>query len=32
MNGSRLTLFDHLVGERQQGREHDDAERFIIAP
>src|SRR5207237_6037806 len=26
--GSRLTLLDHLVGERQQGRGHDDAERF----
>ena len=22
------SLFDHLVGERQQGRGHDDAERF----
>ncbi len=21
-------LFDHLLGERQQGRGHDDAERF----
>src|SRR5258707_15899042 len=27
-NGSRLTLFDHFIGERQQARGHDDAERF----
>jgi hypothetical protein len=28
MRPTSLALFDHLVGERQQGRGHDDAERF----